>query len=163
MCKRSVSANVPKCCRNHQSNNFGSFINRHWPDFNDKEDLSKLGAEAFAFVNFARFAVPLRIGLALGTTPWIQENIVDVFLSDEESEDNSEEIMAKESKEGNAPEEKVLDETVTVQSTGEGNDADKITSEGSRFRIRARLGNLMNRVLRRNNKSQGEGMEKTKP
>merc|ERR1711862_747508 len=31
----------------------------HWPDFNDQEDLQKLGAEAFAFVNVARFAVPL--------------------------------------------------------------------------------------------------------
>ena len=59
---------------------------RHWPDFQDKDDLSKLGAEAFAFVNFARFAVPLRIGLALGTTPWVQENIVDKFLSDKEKE-----------------------------------------------------------------------------
>ena len=49
------------------------------PDFNDSDDLAKLGAEAFAFVNVARFAVPLRIGLALGTTPWVQENIVDKF------------------------------------------------------------------------------------
>jgi len=135
-------------------------VTGHWPDFNDKEDLSKLGAEAFAFVNFARFAVPLRIGLALGTTPWIQENIVDIFLSDEESKDDSEEITVKESKEGNAPEEEiVLDGTVNVQSTEEGNDADKITSGGSRFRIRARLRNLMNRVLRRSNESQGEGKE----
>ena len=45
--------------------------------------MAKLGAEAFAFVNFARFAVPLRIGLALSTTPWIQENIVDKFLKKE--------------------------------------------------------------------------------
>ena len=51
----------------------------HWPDFQNQEDLQKLGAEAFAFVNFARFAVPLRIGLALGTTPWIQKNFVDKF------------------------------------------------------------------------------------
>ena len=50
----------------------------------DSDDLSKLGAEAFAFVNFARFAVPLRIGLALGTTPWVQENIVDRFTKKEE-------------------------------------------------------------------------------
>merc|ERR1719331_1295068 len=26
----------------------------HWPDFSDQEDLAKLGAEAFAFVNVAR-------------------------------------------------------------------------------------------------------------
>lgn len=58
----------------------------HMPDFSDKEDLSKLGGEAFAFVNFARFAVPLRIGLALSTTPWIQDNIVDKFMKKEEEE-----------------------------------------------------------------------------
>eukprot|EP00567_Pseudictyota_dubia_P013129 CAMPEP_0197436154 /NCGR_PEP_ID=MMETSP1175-20131217/3621_1 /TAXON_ID=1003142 /ORGANISM="Triceratium dubium, Strain CCMP147" /LENGTH=237 /DNA_ID=CAMNT_0042965373 /DNA_START=164 /DNA_END=877 /DNA_ORIENTATION=- len=56
----------------------------HWPDLRDKEDLEKVGAEAFAFVNFARFAVPLRIGLALSTTPWIQENIVDKFMKKDE-------------------------------------------------------------------------------
>ena len=49
--------------------------------------MSKLGAEAFAFVNFARFAVPLRIGLALGTTPWIQENIVDMYFPKDEEQD----------------------------------------------------------------------------
>jgi len=59
-------------------------VTGHWPDFNNQEDLQKLGAEAFAFVNFARFAVPLRIGLALSTTPWIQDNIVDKFFSKDE-------------------------------------------------------------------------------
>jgi hypothetical protein len=55
------------------------------------EDQKKLGAEAFAFVNFARFAVPLRIGLALSTTPWIDENVVKKFLKrPEESEENCE-------------------------------------------------------------------------
>jgi len=34
------------------------------------------GAEAFAFVNVARFAVPLRIGLALGSVPWVEANVV---------------------------------------------------------------------------------------
>ncbi len=58
----------------------------HWPDFSNQEDLEKVGAEAFAFVNFARFAVPLRIGLALSTTPWIQANIVDKYLKKEEAE-----------------------------------------------------------------------------
>lgn len=57
----------------------------HFPDLTDKEDLSKLGGEAFAFVNFARFAVPLRIGLALSTTPWIQENVVDKFFNKKNS------------------------------------------------------------------------------
>jgi len=51
----------------------------HFPDFSNSDDMAKLGAEAFAFVNFARFAVPLRIGLALSTTPWIRQNVVDRF------------------------------------------------------------------------------------
>ena len=59
-------------------------VTGHWPDLSNKEDLEKLGAEAFAFVNFARFAVPLRIGLALSTTPWIQKNIIDRFQKDKE-------------------------------------------------------------------------------
>jgi len=59
-------------------------VTGHWPDFSNQEDLSKLGAEAFAFVNFARFAVPLRIGLALGTTPWIQANVIDRFFKKDE-------------------------------------------------------------------------------
>jgi hypothetical protein len=58
-------------------------VTGHWPDIANKDDVTKLGAEAFAFVNFARFAVPLRIGLALGTTPWIQENLVDRFFTKE--------------------------------------------------------------------------------
>ena len=58
----------------------------HWPNLSDKEDLAKLGAEAFAFVNFARFAVPLRVGLALSTTPWVQENIVNTFGNKKEEE-----------------------------------------------------------------------------
>ena len=57
----------------------------HFPNFSDKEDMAKLGAEAFAFVNFARFAVPLRIGLALSTTPWIDENIVKKFIKKDEN------------------------------------------------------------------------------
>ena len=64
---------IPVCIAGYQA------ATGHWPDFSNQEDLSKLGAEAFAFVNVARFAVPLRIGLALGTTPWVQANIVDKF------------------------------------------------------------------------------------
>jgi hypothetical protein len=45
-----------------------------------------LGGEAFAFVNFARFAVPLRIGLALSTTGWIQTNVVDKFFNKDEED-----------------------------------------------------------------------------
>jgi len=56
----------------------------HWPDLTNQEDLQKVGAEAFAFVNFARLAVPLRIGLALSTTPWIDENVVQKFMKKED-------------------------------------------------------------------------------
>lgn len=61
----------------------------HWPDLSNPEDTAKLGAEAFAFVNFARFAVPLRIGLALSTTPWIQQNVVDKFGKQSDGESSS--------------------------------------------------------------------------
>jgi hypothetical protein len=64
---------VPVCIAAYQQ------VTGYWPDFTNTDDLQKLGAEAFAFVNVARFAVPLRIGLALSTTPWIQKNIVDRF------------------------------------------------------------------------------------
>merc|ERR1712128_90375 len=56
---------------------FGYYeVTGHWPDYSNQEDLAKLGAEAFAFVNVARFAIPLRIGLALSTTPWVRDNVV---------------------------------------------------------------------------------------
>uniref|UniRef100_A0A7S4C6V1 DUF1279 domain-containing protein n=1 Tax=Chrysotila carterae TaxID=13221 RepID=A0A7S4C6V1_CHRCT len=58
----------------------------HWPDFTSQEDLAKLGTEAFAFVNVARLAVPLRIGLALSTTPWVQANVVDKFNKKSDNE-----------------------------------------------------------------------------
>jgi hypothetical protein len=61
----------------------------HFPDLTDKDDLAKLGAEAFAFVNVARFAVPLRIGLALSTTPWIQENVMNRFFKNKDDDDQN--------------------------------------------------------------------------
>lgn len=54
-------------------------VTGHWPDLTSEEDMKKVGAEAFAFVNFARFAVPLRIGLALSTVPWVEQNILIRF------------------------------------------------------------------------------------
>lgn len=51
-----------------------------WPDLSDSEDQAKVAASVFAFVNVARFAVPLRVGLALSTTPWVDEKIVQPFL-----------------------------------------------------------------------------------
>jgi len=62
---------VPACILGYHE------VTGHWPDFSNKDDVTQLGAEAFAFVNLARFAVPLRIGLALSTTPWVQRNIID--------------------------------------------------------------------------------------
>jgi len=50
-----------------------------WPDLANQEDAAKVGAEAFAFINLARFAVPLRIGLAVGTAPWVEENVIKRF------------------------------------------------------------------------------------
>ena len=63
----------------------------HFPDFSNSDDQAKLGAEAFAFVNVARFAVPLRISLALGTTPWVKENVVDKFGLGKKGEAKAEE------------------------------------------------------------------------
>merc|ERR1712232_1170050 len=59
-------------------------------DLSNADDQKQIGAEAFAFVNFARFAVPLRIGLALSTTPWIDENIVQRFAKKEKKDDDDE-------------------------------------------------------------------------
>lgn len=74
------AVSVPVCVVGYRQ------VTGHWPDLQDADDQKKLGAEAFAFVNFARFAVPLRIGLALSTTPWIQENVVDRFVKKDEGE-----------------------------------------------------------------------------
>ena len=65
------AASVPVCLAGYYG------VTGHFPDLSDNEDRAKLGAEAFAFVNVARFAVPLRIGLALSTVPWVQANIID--------------------------------------------------------------------------------------
>ena len=62
---------------------FGFYtVQGHLPDLTSDADKGSVAAEAFAIVNVARFAVPLRIGLALGTTPWVKENIVDKFSKD---------------------------------------------------------------------------------
>ena len=58
-------------------------------DLSNGEDQAKVGASVFAFVNVARFAVPLRVGLALSTTPWVDDNIVQPFLSKGDADDES--------------------------------------------------------------------------
>lgn len=50
-----------------------------WPDWSQKEDVAKVVGEAVVFANIARFALPVRVGLAVATTPWVKENIVDRF------------------------------------------------------------------------------------
>jgi len=75
------AVSVPVCVTAYRQ------ITGHWPDPSNEEDLKQLGAEAFAFVNLARFAVPIRIGLALSTTPWIQTNVVDRFSKKTENEE----------------------------------------------------------------------------
>jgi hypothetical protein len=60
-----------------------------WPDLSNPDDQAKVGASAFALVNVARFAVPLRIGLALGSTPWVDDNIVKPFLGGDDDDDGN--------------------------------------------------------------------------
>jgi hypothetical protein len=54
-------------------------VTGHFPDFGDSEDMAKLGAESFTFLNIARLAAPFRIGFALSLVPWIQANWIDPF------------------------------------------------------------------------------------
>jgi hypothetical protein len=67
-------------------------LNGAWPDFGNQDDMAKVGAEAFAFANIARFALPVRIGLAVATIPWVEENIIEAgwapeFLKNDKSEE----------------------------------------------------------------------------
>mmetsp|Transcript_7328 Transcript_7328/g.19242 ORF Transcript_7328/g.19242 Transcript_7328/m.19242 type:complete len:293 (+) Transcript_7328:6-884(+) len=64
-------ASIPICI-------FGYYkVTGHWPDLSNADDQKQLGAEAFAFLNVARLAIPLRIALALSMTTGVQENLVD--------------------------------------------------------------------------------------
>ena len=54
-------------------------VTGHWPDLSNAEDQAKLSAEAFAFLNLARLAIPLRIALALSMTQKVQTDIVDRY------------------------------------------------------------------------------------
>ena len=81
--------------------------------------------------------------MALGTTPWIQENVVDVFLVDNGSdEDRSDETVGV-----------VEDE---IPSDDEHSNDEENTEKVGRFRIRSRVGNLINRVFKRKNRVQQE-------
>lgn len=48
-----------------------------WLNFNTSEDQVKVAAFSAAFVSFARLVVPLRLGLALALTPFINKTIVE--------------------------------------------------------------------------------------
>ena len=64
-------ASIPICI-------FGYYkVTGHWPDLSNVDDQKQLGAEAFAFLNLARLAIPVRIALALSMTKGVQENVVD--------------------------------------------------------------------------------------
>lgn len=75
---------IPVCIVGYQQ------VTGHWPDLTNSDDQAKIAGEAFAFVNFARLAVPLRIGLALSTTPWVEKNIVKKFKKEDGEEEGSE-------------------------------------------------------------------------
>lgn len=76
----------------------------HMPDFSNQEELAEVTGEAFIFINGARFLVPLRIGLAVSTTPFIRDNLVNKFTRDPECVDVEElEKEAQREKQAVAP------------------------------------------------------------
>ena len=81
---------VPVCLTSYYQ------ITRHWPDLTSGEDARKLGLEAFAFVNFARLAVPIRVGLALSTIPWVEENILKRVNGIQDENDEYAEVESEE-------------------------------------------------------------------
>ena len=48
-----------------------------------------IATEAFAYINIARLAAPLRIAFALSSTSWIQSNVVDRFSSKDKKEEDA--------------------------------------------------------------------------
>ncbi|KAL3777523.1 hypothetical protein ACHAW5_001338, partial [Stephanodiscus triporus] len=77
-------------------------VTGHWPDLTSSEDVKKVGLEAFTFVNFARLAVPIRVGLALSTIPWVEQNVLSRFnriQGDGDVEKNMDDSLAMSSKE----------------------------------------------------------------
>ena len=65
-------------------------INGHPPDLTNSEELAQVAAEALAYVNIARLAAPLRIALALSSTPWIQKHLLDRFRGARKEESDKE-------------------------------------------------------------------------
>lgn len=54
-----------------------------WPNLQNQEDLAKVFGTSFAFLNVARLAVPLRIGLAIALAPWVDANIIRPFFPEQ--------------------------------------------------------------------------------
>ena len=52
------------------------FASGHWPDVQNPEDLGKLGAEAFAYNNLITVTLPIRVSVAVGFAPTVDEQIV---------------------------------------------------------------------------------------
>ena len=57
------------------------------PDFTTTEGKAAVGGYSFAFLTFARTIVPLRIAFALALTPWVNDNIMSRFKSDDDDDD----------------------------------------------------------------------------
>ena len=57
------------------------------PDFTTNDGKAAVGGYSFAFLTFARTIVPLRIAFALGLTPWVNDNIMSRFKSDDDDDD----------------------------------------------------------------------------
>uniref|UniRef100_A0A7S0ALT8 Uncharacterized protein n=1 Tax=Pyrodinium bahamense TaxID=73915 RepID=A0A7S0ALT8_9DINO len=89
---------------------FAAYVwsNGHLPDFSNQEEMAKVGGGAFVFINGARLIVPVRIGLAISTAPWIEENIVKKwFPQDEECAVYDDDVEAGAKEGAKAPKEKV--------------------------------------------------------
>lgn len=74
---------------------FAAFVyaNGHFPDFSNQEEMAKVSGGAFVFINGARLVVPLRLGLAISTAPWIEENVVQkIWPKDEECAVNDDDV-----------------------------------------------------------------------
>jgi len=54
------------------------------PDLSTTEGQAAVGGYSLAFLTFARAIVPLRIGLALALTPWVQNNVMSKFEKKDE-------------------------------------------------------------------------------
>jgi len=61
-----------------------------WLDLSSSEGQAKVLGFSTAFLTFARFVVPVRIGLALATAPWVAKNILPIFGKGEEESGTTE-------------------------------------------------------------------------